>query len=87
LWQIDQRSQFKRQYKLLGSERQKKVDNAIRDLIISGDPANCGDYKKSMKTYAYELSKGDRIIYDINYEAKIIILLRVCDHKSVYGKD
>jgi mRNA-degrading endonuclease RelE of RelBE toxin-antitoxin system len=84
---MDQRPQFKRQYKLLGSERQKRVDNAIRDLVVSVTPADCGDYKKSLKTYAYELSKGDRIIYDINYETKIITLLRVCDHKSAYGRD
>ncbi|MFZ1076325.1 MAG: hypothetical protein WAN47_02715 [Nitrosotalea sp.] len=87
MWQIDQRPQFNRQYKLLGRERQKRIDSAILDLAYSENPSTKGDFKKNMRVFAYELGRGDRIIYTIQYEDNTIVLLRVCDHKSVYGKD
>ncbi len=87
MWQIDQRPQFRKQYKLLGVERQKRVDNAILDLAYSENPASKGDFKKNMRVFAYELGRGDRVIYTIQYEDNTIVLMRVCDHKSVYGRD
>ena len=87
MWQIDKRPQFNRQYNLLGSERQKRVDSAILDLAYSENPATKGDFKKSMRVFAYELGRGDRMIYTMQYEDNMIVLLRVCDHKSVYGRD
>lgn len=87
MWQIDRRPQFRRQYKLLGGERQKQVDNAILELAYSEDPTKKGEYKAGLRVFAYELGCGDRILYRINYQENTIILARVCDHKSVYGKD
>jgi mRNA-degrading endonuclease RelE of RelBE toxin-antitoxin system len=87
MWQIVRKNQFEKQYRLLGSERQKKTDDAILDLAYSTNPATKGQYKSSMRAFAYELGRGDRILYDIQYEDNIIVLLRVCDHKSVYVKD
>ncbi len=40
-----------------------------------------------MKVYAYEVGHGDRIIYTVDYERHTIVLVRVEDHKMVYGKD
>ncbi|MEM3172089.1 MAG: hypothetical protein QXE82_00965 [Candidatus Nitrosotenuis sp.] len=40
-----------------------------------------------MRVFAYEIGKTHRIIYSIRYRDGVIELLRVCDHKSVYGKD
>lgn len=70
-----------------GGERQKRADYAISDLAHSENPAAKGQYKSSIRVFTYELGRGDRILYDIQYEDNIIVLLRVCDHKSVYGKD
>jgi hypothetical protein len=64
-----------------------KVDNAIAELAMSSNPAELGVYKPSMRTFSYELGRGDRIIFDINYADHTIMLLRVCDHKSAYGMD
>jgi len=87
MWKIRRESSFNRQYKLLGRERQKRVDSALLDLIAAENPARLGDYKSNLRIFAYELGKGDRIIYSIDYQQNLIILLRVCDHKSTYGKD
>lgn len=87
MWRLVRKNQFEKQYRLLGSERQKKVDDAILDLANSTNPATKGQYKNSIRVFAYELGRGDRILYDVQYEGNVIVLLRVCDHKSVYGKD
>ncbi|MDE1816814.1 MAG: hypothetical protein KGI11_09700 [Thaumarchaeota archaeon] len=87
MWRIVRKNKFEKQYWLLGSERQKRTDDAILDLAYSTNPATKGQYKSSIRVFSYELGRGDRILYDIQYEDSIIVLLRVCDHKSVYGKD
>lgn len=57
------------------------------DLAYSENPSDLGDYKSNLRVWAFELNKDDRLIYTIDYREKIVHLLRVCDHKSVYGKD
>jgi hypothetical protein len=46
--------------------RQQRVDLGLRELIGAENPAELGEYKSSMKVFAYSLSKGDRIIFDID---------------------
>lgn len=87
MWRIDKRPTFLKQYGHLGQVRQQKVDSGLRELATTENPADLGEYKSAMKSFAYVLNKGDRIIFDIDYPNNTIILLRVCDHKSVYGKD
>lgn len=87
MWKIRRESHFTKQYKLLGRERQKRVDSALLDLTTAENPTQLGEYKPNLRIFAYELGKGDRIIYTIDYQQNTIILIRVCGHKSVYGKD
>ncbi len=86
-WKIKKENTFKKQYKNIGHNRQSIADKAILELAASSNPANLGKYKQSNKVFAYELGKNDRLIYTLDYFHNEIILLRVCDHKSVYGKD
>ncbi len=86
-WKIIRENTFKKQYKNIGHKRQADVDNAICELSSSVNPADIGRYKQHQKVFAYELGKNDRLIYTLDYFYNKIILLRVCDHKSVYGKD
>ena len=37
--------------------------------------------------FAYDLGRKYRIICRVNWNREEIEFLRVCDHKSVYGKD
>ena len=50
-------------------------------------PESLGVYKPSMKVYAYELGHDDRIIFKVDYDKHTIELVRVGDHKMIYGKD
>jgi len=87
LWEFDRKSRFKKQYKLLGSIRQERVKKALGQLGSSERPESLGVYKSSMKIYAYELGQDDRIIFKVDYDRHTIVLVRVGDHKMIYGKD
>ncbi|AJZ76489.1 hypothetical protein SU86_009130 [Candidatus Nitrosotenuis cloacae] len=87
MWQILRAKIFDRQYKNLGSVRQEIVDKALIILSESENPADLGEYKSNLRVWSYELNRHDRIVYRIEYKENIIHLLRVCDHKSVFGKD
>ena len=86
-WKIRMESAFKRQYRSIGRVRQSRVDRAITDLATSANPAKRGRYKRHVRVFAYELGKSDRLIYTLDYFRNEIILMRVCDHKSAYGRD
>ena len=86
-WDTKSTPTFRRQYKNMGHYRQRSVDIATNVLRASENPADLGRYKQDGNFYAYKLSKGDRLVYKINRKDHIILLFRVCDHKSVYGKD
>ena len=77
---------FLRQYKKIGHVRQASVNQAIADLVASGNPAIFGKYKKSTKVLSYEIGRADRLIYSLDYSCDEIVLLRVGDHKTVYGR-
>ncbi len=85
-WNTERTPTFRRQYKNIGHGRRHAVDIAVEVLKASENPAVLGRYKQGSRFYAYELSKGDRLVYRINRDEHTTILFRVCDHKSVYGK-
>ena len=78
---------FKKQYKVPDAATRKKVDDAMRDLQGSENPALLGRYKQGMLVFSYDVDRKHRIIYNVNWDSSVIELLRVCDHKSVYGRD
>ena len=86
-WKIVKKRAFVRQYKNMGGQRQFRVDLAVKEITDSDDPAVMGRYKKSTRVFAYEIGQSDRLIYRIEHGHHRIVLMRVCDHKSVYGKD
>jgi mRNA-degrading endonuclease RelE of RelBE toxin-antitoxin system len=86
MWQIVKKTQFNRQYNNIGKTRQKLTDQAILNLANSENPAELGVFKPHLGTFAYELGRGDRLIYDIDYPTKTIILLRVCDREPLPNK-
>lgn len=86
MWVFDRKLKFKNQYKKLSNEKQDLVKKALREIANSDDPTKFGKFKPSLKVYAYELGRSERILYDVNFAGKIITLFRVGDHKDVYGK-
>lgn len=87
MWNFDYKSKFIRQYKQLSPDLQKKVKSALEDLTNSENPLRLGDYKSSLRAYAYVLDKSNRILYNVRFGDNIIELVRVGDHKMTYGKD
>jgi len=68
----------------LSSNLQVKVDSALIELAKSENPTKLGEYKSSLKVYAYVLDKSNRILYNVSYNENTIELLRVGDHKKAY---
>ena len=63
------------------------VDLALAEIAASDNPSNLGTYKQDMRVFSYEIGRKYRIIYSVLYRDGIVDLIRVCDHKSSYGKD
>ena len=63
-----------------------RVNNALEDLARSKNPTDLGTYKPNMQVFAYDMGKY-RIIFSVRYSENLIDLIRVCDHRSAYGKD
>lgn len=87
MWLLAPNKKFIKQYKLLNSELQKRVDAVLDELVKSENPIKLGYYKPSLKVYAYNLDKSNRIIYSVDFSNNTIELRRVGSHKQVYGKD
>jgi mRNA-degrading endonuclease RelE of RelBE toxin-antitoxin system len=66
---------------------QKAVDEAILQMVDSDNPAELGRYKQNLRIFSYDLGRKYRIIYNMNWAEHVIEIIRVCDHKSAYGKD
>ncbi|SMH71294.1 type II toxin-antitoxin system RelE family toxin [Candidatus Nitrosotalea okcheonensis] len=89
MWDADFDNLFRRQYKRLDSQLQKRVDDAVAEIVGSEDPTKLGEQKRGhlKHFYAYDLGRQYRIIYNISYNTKTIIFSNVGSHKQVYGKD
>ena len=68
-----------------------KVEEAINLLKESSNPGEIGERKDgNLKgTYSIRLNDWSRILYKVERvgENLEVTLLRVCNHKQVYGKD
>jgi addiction module RelE/StbE family toxin len=87
LWNFEYSNKFIKQYKSLSSILQDKVTKALATLESSVNPLELGIYKSSMKAFSYKIDKSYRILYNVRFNDGIIELIRVGDHKQVYGKD
>ena len=86
-WTTRSEATFDSQFKRIGHERQWLVSEAIGVLTASVDPAVLGKYKKHAGAFAYKIGRSDRPLYRPDRPRNEMVLLRVCDHKSVYGRD
>jgi mRNA-degrading endonuclease RelE of RelBE toxin-antitoxin system len=88
-------AEFKKLYEMKGEKSpqyiMKKVKEGLIELRNSDEPERLGVRKKGKlsKYYAYDISRGHRILYCVERkDDKIVVFLhRVRDHKNVYGKD
>jgi len=87
VWGFDVKAKFKRQYKSLDSQTQKRTDKIVGELRYSENPALLGECKPDMRVFAFDMGRKYRIICSIGWGSSTAELLRVCDHKSAYGRD
>ena len=82
-WEAVLTPTFKRDYKNLSPEIQKRIDDAIMQLMQSDDPASLGIRKigKWKGTYTYEIGRRYRIFYTIQFEQRTIHFLDVGGHE------
>ena len=53
---------------------------------MSENLARLGRYKQSKRVSAYDVGNKYRIICNVDWNSDAIEFLRVCDHKSAYGR-
>lgn len=86
-WTVVKKPEFRRGYKNVRSGMRPVADRAVADLASSCNPGELGTYKSNMRVFSYEMGRAYRLLYMPVSSRGEIVLLRVCDHKSVYGKD
>ena len=74
---------FRRDYKNLGVQDQRRVNEAIRDIIDSDDPTHLGrpKYGKWKGAYGYNVGRAIRILYSVDWNAKTVTFLRCGPHE------
>ncbi len=81
-WIPNRRPRFSKQFSKLDSKTQKRVQDALLELLHVENPARLGIYKSDMRIFAYNIGKKYRILYNVNWNENTIEFIRVCDHKS-----
>jgi addiction module RelE/StbE family toxin len=82
-WEAFLTPTFRRGYKNLGPEIQKRIDDAITELMQSDNPALIAIRKigKWKGVYTYEIGKRYRIFYTVQFEQRTICFLDVGGHE------
>lgn len=67
----------------------KKLDYVLELFEHTDDPRRVGDRKAGQfnNLHAVRLSKQYRLLYEVADEKREITLLKIGDHKQVYGHD
>lgn len=81
-WEAARTNTFRKSYKRLSPEITSRVDEALNQLLNSGDPRRLGLRKlgKWKGTYTYEIGKQFRVLYRVRFEDRTIELLDVGPH-------
>lgn len=89
VWELDVTSTFDNGYVAKDLENRRRVREAILTLTSSSHPQRLGELKDTPdgRVFVYDIGRKYRMSYCVSYSAKIIQLIRVCDHKTVYGRD
>lgn len=88
-WELVVTSTFDEGYTSKDTVNKHRVDNALADLSRSDDPRRLGIPKPTPdgQVYVYEIGHKYRLSYRVDMKNRTLELIRVCDHKTVYGRD
>jgi len=84
-WDIIRTDTFKSLYHSKNEGLKKRIKELIILLAQADNPYLYGAKKKGLGFWAADISRGERLAYII--EGKQLLLLKVCDHKQVYGRN
>jgi Txe/YoeB family toxin of Txe-Axe toxin-antitoxin module len=84
-WELVWTPTFTSLYRSKDNKLKQRTKDLIDLLAQAQNPLRYGEKLINLGYYAARISKGDRLGYTV--EGKKIILLKVCDHKVVEGKD
>jgi addiction module RelE/StbE family toxin len=87
VWTTERKNQFKRQYKHLHSDIQKRVNEALVILAEEQNPAKPELHKTgNIKClHVCPVGRQYRILYDVDFTKREIALIRVGTHDDVYN--
>jgi len=84
-WELVWTPTFTALYQAKDESRKRKTKELIELIAQSPNPLRYGEKLHNLGYYAARISKGDRLGY--HKQGRKILLLKVCDHKEVEGKD
>lgn len=89
-WIVVQSDLFAKQVKLYSrnTELIKKLEELVESFQHVDDPGRIGDRKSGQfkGVRVARLSKQNRLMYEVMYDKHEIRLLKIGDHKQVYGR-
>lgn len=88
-WGLDIAPTFERGYRSKDKVNRQRVDQVLEELVKGQDPETLGIAKNTPdgRVIVYEIGRKYRLSYRVNRAFHEIDLIRVCDHKAVYGRD
>jgi hypothetical protein len=88
-WKFEATPTFDNGYNSKSAEDQHRVDEALLVLAESRFPNRLGEIKDTPDGHVcvYDITRSSRLSYNVSFPTRTIQLVRVCDHKTVYGKD
>lgn len=89
LWNFSKPLDFKDQVSFLPLDLRKVLTQKMNDLAYSKYPNRIGEKKMTKYGEAFTIDINDsyRLAYSVNFITKTITIIRLGDHKEVYGKD
>lgn len=88
-WEFDWTPTFDYGYAAKDLENQRRIDDALTILAASKFPHRLAEIKNTPdgRVCIYDIGLKYRMSYRVLFPNRTIQLIRVCDHKTVYGKD
>jgi mRNA-degrading endonuclease RelE of RelBE toxin-antitoxin system len=89
-WKIQREEGFSKSLRRLGSKEQDKLYQRIKEFETAADPRHLGIPKHTKKhgiCFVTNLTGSYRLAYRVYLKERIVQLVIVGDHKTVYGKD
>jgi len=84
-WEIVRTDTFKQLYAAKDEFLKRKTKEVIDQLAQEANPLRLGEKKKPLDFWATDLTRSDRLAYFVL--GNKLVLLKVCSHKEVYGRD